>query len=255
MKSGKAIVSGVLLALALVFFTSTCTASTIYVPDDYSTILAAVKAASPGDTITVRDGTYIENIEVDKSLTIRSENGPDSTIVQAEDLDDDVFVVTTDYVKISGFTVEQAIDWWDDDLFDDDLFDDDLFDNDLFDLWDGIYLSYANYCNISNNKCSNNSGDGICLYHSNNNDIINNICSNNYFSGISLFDSNGNNLSKNICTNNYEDGITLSDSNNNLIYRNNFINNTYNVYSSDSTNTWNSKEKIGNYWSDSCVFG
>ena len=78
----------------------------IYVPDDYATIQAAVNAASPGDTIVVRDGTYIENIEVDKSLTIQSENGSDSTIVQAKDPDDDVFEITADYVNISGFTVE-----------------------------------------------------------------------------------------------------------------------------------------------------
>ena len=70
MKNGKAIAIGVLLALALVFFASICTASTIYVSDedDYSTIQAAVNAASSGDTIIVRDGTYIENIEVDKRL-------------------------------------------------------------------------------------------------------------------------------------------------------------------------------------------
>jgi len=62
--------------------------------------------------------------------------------------------------------------------------------------------------------------------------------------------------------NNY--GIALyHSSNNNTIYLNNFINNSVNVDSSDSTNTWNSTEKInytyngntytnylGNYWDD-----
>ena len=68
--------------------------ATIYVPDDYPTIQDAVNATSPGDTIIVRDGTYIENIKVDKSLTIRSENGYDSTIVLAEDPYDHVFNVS-----------------------------------------------------------------------------------------------------------------------------------------------------------------
>ena len=90
----------------------TSSSATIYVPDDYPTIQAAVDAASAGDTIIVRDGTYIENIEVDKSLTIQSENGPDSTIVQAEDSGDNVFSVTADYVEISGFTVEAATWRW-----------------------------------------------------------------------------------------------------------------------------------------------
>ena len=33
-------------------------AATIYVPDNYPTIQAAVNATTPGDTIIVRDGTY-----------------------------------------------------------------------------------------------------------------------------------------------------------------------------------------------------
>lgn len=45
--------------------------TTIYVPDSYPTIQAAVDAASPGDTIIVRDGTYRENIDVNKRLTIK----------------------------------------------------------------------------------------------------------------------------------------------------------------------------------------
>ncbi|MDI6811677.1 MAG: hypothetical protein QMD80_08465 [archaeon] len=45
------------------------TASTIYVPDNYPTIQSAVDAASAGDTIIVRDGTYIENVNVNKRLT------------------------------------------------------------------------------------------------------------------------------------------------------------------------------------------
>ena len=82
--------------------------STLYVPDNYSTIQAAVDAASPGDTIIVSEGTYEENIEVYKRLTIRSENGPDSTVVQADYPDLPVFKVTADYVNISGFTVKGA---------------------------------------------------------------------------------------------------------------------------------------------------
>jgi len=35
--------------------------TTIYVPDDYPTIQAAVDAANPNDTIIVRNGTYVEN--------------------------------------------------------------------------------------------------------------------------------------------------------------------------------------------------
>jgi len=108
-----------------------------------------VNAASPGDTIIVRDGTYIENVKVDKRLTIRSENGSDSTIIRAANPDEHVFNVTADYVNISGFTVEGAS------------------------SEDGIYLE-ADYCNISNNKCLNN-WIGIYLLYSNNNKLKGNI--------------------------------------------------------------------------------
>ena len=49
----------------------------IYVPDDYSTIQKAVNHAQPGDTIIVRDGTYVENVVINKPyLTIKSEKWP-----------------------------------------------------------------------------------------------------------------------------------------------------------------------------------
>jgi parallel beta-helix repeat protein len=181
MRTGKAIV--IWLALTLAFFASTCTASTTYVPDEYSTIQAAVNAASNGDTIIVRDGTYTENIKVDKSLTIRSENGPDYTVVRAKKPDEHVFNVTADYVNITEFTVEGATRW----------------------ISAGIYLDYADYCNISNNNCPNNS-DGIYLENSNNNIITNNNCTNNS-DGIYLDGSNNNKLTGNIL---FENGIFLS---------------------------------------------
>jgi len=45
-------------------------------------IQAAINNASSGDTIIVHDGTYTENIDVNKDhLTIKSENGAEATIV------------------------------------------------------------------------------------------------------------------------------------------------------------------------------
>ena len=130
-------------------------ASTIYVPDDYALIQDAVDAASPGDTIIVSEGMYEENIKVNISLTVRSEKGPDSTIVRAEYPYLPVFEVAADYVNISGFTVKGT------------------YEN------HGIYLYNVNYCTISSNICSDNE-DGIFPVNANNNNIyLNNFINNN----------------------------------------------------------------------------
>ena len=169
MRTEEAIAIGVLLTL---FFLVSSGTATIHVPDNYETIQAAVEAASLGDTIIVSDGMYIENIEVNKSLTIRSENGSNSTFVWAKYPGYDVFNVTADHVAISGFTAEGAIGAA------------------------GISLLYAEYCNISDNHCTYNY-DGISIANSNKNRIANNSCTANLLAGIAIRSSANNKLSDN----------------------------------------------------------
>jgi parallel beta-helix repeat protein len=129
----------------------------IWVPDTYPTIQRAVNNAAAGDTIIVRDGTYTENVGVNKSLAILAENMSALTIVQAANPDDDVLEVTADYVNISGFTVTGAD-------------------------GAGFYLYGADCCNISDNNVSNN-GKGICIDYSSNCVLANNNASSNSDTG------------------------------------------------------------------------
>ncbi len=71
---------------------------------DFTTIQAAVDAANAGDTIIVRDGTYQENVDVTKSLLIRSENGSSVTTLYSA-AKDSGFDITAGNITLDGFTI------------------------------------------------------------------------------------------------------------------------------------------------------
>jgi hypothetical protein len=56
-------------------------AATLRVPADHPLIQAAILAASAGDTVLVSPGRYVEMIQLRPGLTLRSADGPDSTIL------------------------------------------------------------------------------------------------------------------------------------------------------------------------------
>jgi parallel beta-helix repeat protein len=143
----------------------------------------------------------------------------------------------------------------------------------------GVAFNSASHNVLSGNNITNNEQLGISLYESSDNSISGNNIANNtsvdaMTSGIGLGLSNGNVISGNNITNNYYWGVSLhlssnnsivgnciaankdygvyltGDSSNNDIYHNNF-NNSRQVYSYNSTNTWDDGYLSGgNYWSN-----
>ncbi|NOQ33562.1 MAG: hypothetical protein GQ567_05140, partial [Methanosarcinales archaeon] len=210
----RTIVSVGVLAVLLLACAGMAAGETWVVGDDggagvnYTTIQDAVDASSAGDTIEVRSGTYVENVDVNKSLTLIGD-GADVVTVQAEDEWDEVFEVTADYVNISGFTVTGT----------------------TSSMYAGIYLDGADHCNIYGNTASN-SGVGIYLYSSSNNTLASNAANSNGYAesgvGIFLYSSSNNTLMNNTVNSNNGDGIYLMSSSNN----NNITNNTL------SDNAW-----------------
>jgi parallel beta-helix repeat protein len=75
----------------------------IYVPDDYPTIQAAVDAASSGNTIIVREGTYNEDIDVNRCITLQGENR-NTTIIDTERVTVKISCNST----ITGFTIKNG---------------------------------------------------------------------------------------------------------------------------------------------------
>jgi hypothetical protein len=62
-----------LTLLGVGFFAAHAVTAQIVVPDDHATIQAAIDAASPGETVTVRAGTYTENITLPSDITVLGE--------------------------------------------------------------------------------------------------------------------------------------------------------------------------------------
>ena len=160
--------------------------------DNFYTIQAAINSSDTkdGHTVTVDSGTYAENVNVTKSITIRSTSGNhDDTIVQAANPYDNVFVVSANYVHLSSFTVKGATGSYK----------------------AGINIDGADYCNITNiNAVSNDIG--IRVKYSSNNAIIGS-----YAPTVVLYDS-----SYNIITYSTIFSCTLSDSYYNTIKSNTF---------------------------------
>lgn len=75
---------------------------------DYLTIQEAVDAAGEGLVIVVHEGTYTENVVVNKKLAIMSKDGSSGTIVRAQNPGSSALSVSADGVLISGFSIQGA---------------------------------------------------------------------------------------------------------------------------------------------------
>jgi PKD repeat protein len=96
-------------ALCAEYVPETATPVTITVGDDgedFSSIQAAIDDAEPGDIILVSPGTYSENLTIEKSLTLHSTDGAESTTIDGMVAIDLVDAATVTFGGAdAGFTV------------------------------------------------------------------------------------------------------------------------------------------------------
>ena len=211
-------------------------------------IQAAVDAAAAGDSIFVWNGSYRENVDVDKQLTLEGE-GADVVSVSARRRggrwSKHVFEVTVDWVNISGFAVTAARGT--------------DYGTGCRQVMAGIHLNRVDYCNISDNHVSENNCYGILLSSSSNNTLSNNTATLNDWDGIKLLGSSNNILTNNTVSSNNEHGIWLFCSSNNTLTRNTISGNMYNfgvnglefsyyIHNIDTSNTVDGRTIY--YWVD-----
>jgi len=168
--------------------------SLIVVPDEYSTIQEAINAATSGDTVFVRNGTYLEEINIDRFISLFGEEKT-ATLINGS------ISITASNVVVSGFSIQGLV------------------------IIGGSEYTAKNVAVNGNIICKG----GILMYAYGypdrwspvftNNTIMNNIITNSS-RGIHLLGSGTNNtVNGNIVTNN-EVGVILEDRGNNIIVNN-----------------------------------
>ena len=224
--------------------------TTIIVPHDYATIQEAINAATPGDTIFVYNGTYYENVVMNKTVSLIGENRS-STIIDGSK-NGDVVSVEASNVSISGFTIQNSGSATLDSGIElkQGSFSGVISRNYVTNNTYGVYLYYSGESIMVSNNIAEND-NGVILRWSNNNVMEANNITNNKLYGIYLHESSGNTINANNLTNN-EIGIGPQWSDSNKIYHNNFNNTIYQVLlQSSAGNVWDDGYPSGgNYWSD-----
>lgn len=202
--------------------------SILEVPTVYPTIQEAVDNASDGDIIYVLNGTYFENVSINKPISLVGFN-PSNTVVDGNGNSPAIITIfSTTNVLVSGFTVRNS--------------------NPSL-LSYGVSLSQSSNITIQN-VVVRNTGHGLSIFNSSRSRILNNVLVANRMSGVMFrYGSSYNKIIGNfIADNPLGIHIESSSADHNIFYRNS-LNNTNQVFVASASNSWDN-EAEGNYWAD-----
>ncbi len=168
--------------------------------NEYTTIQAAINAASPGDTIAVNEGTYEEILSIDKKLHIIGDS-KDSTIIQNKNTSKKIVIsISADACVIEKFSIIGP-----------------KVQTDIIGIWVNSSHNIISQIHISTTD------KAILLDEDTQNNTITSInaTQNNY--GIFVQWSDKNFISENAFTSNNLYGVYLHNSNNNILSENTVI--------------------------------
>lgn len=264
------LLAGIVALLCMTTLAAPAMAATITVPDDYSSVTDAIDAASPGDTVLIRSGTYTLSsalIEVNKpDLTIIGEDR-DSVIIESGDEGCFILRSGAHRTRLENITFTSCMRVHVDTGSSSNVIANDVFLNPTYD--EGGLGIYSEYNTIRDNVISGATGDysGVSL-SGNSNIFENNSIRDGSSAGLTIYGEN-NTITKNSFTNNAYAGIEVySDGfnpENNRIYLNTVTGNgapaTTTGTTPPTTLSWVSPETIpytyngtsysavmGNYW-------
>ena len=198
-----------------------------------TSIQADINAACPGDAIEVQSGTYHENVNVNKQLTLQGKDtGSGLPVVDAGGSGNAItlsannctlkdFVAMNSSSGHSGIRVTSSSNT--------------ISGNTATGNYYGIYLQSSSGNTISGNTATGNSVGIRLTSSSNGNTITGNTANGNSVVGIDLFSSGSNTITGNTATGNLE-GIFLFTSSNNTVSGNTATGNTFGIYLTSSSN-------------------
>jgi parallel beta-helix repeat protein len=217
---------------------------------NYSSIQSAITDAITGDTVYVYNGTYNENVIVNRTINLMGED-KEITFINGGGSGDVVRIVAN-WTNVTGFSIQGSGSTLPDAGMElNNVHNCNVSDNNLINNYKGIYLldSYDN--DVYLNLATSNSYVGIHLENSNQNDIVNNYVLSNY-GGMMLSYSDSNNIiSNNASLQTDNNGIGLSYSNGNTIAYNNASSNEGDgiILSWSDGNDIIENALISNHWS------
>ncbi len=201
--------------------------TTIIVPDEYPSITAAIGNASAGDTILVRSGTYFENPIINKPLTLQGENSANTVVVgKGGSVGASVFTITTDDVKISGFTIisvnySAAANYAYGVIIGGNKCT--ITGNNIVNTLSGIFCSVQSSAIIAQNNITKNQKNGVRFFGGFNNTVSENNITGNGASGITIEGYSDNVTGNLLCQNTIGIGLAATYS---VIFRNNITENS-----------------------------
>jgi parallel beta-helix repeat protein len=216
---------------------------------NYTKIQDAINNASNGDTVFVYNGTYYENVVIDKSINLIGEDR-NSTIIDGVGIGN-VITITDDNTLLKNFTIQNGGYYPFYALVKITSNNNTISNNTVIHAFHGIWLNNSDLNDVSGNYITLSGYGGICLKdHSEYNIISKNIIYDAGGGGGIQFEGSNNNTIIDNYVSDTQTGIQIGDSSINTIEKNTLFNNSIGLYLTNSYNNffnYNTIETNNNY--------